>query len=191
MQGQATASLPTRTLVHRRCSCRSARGPRAVKASATRTASYSNPIGVHALVFSGDWSEESARRAASGATQAGYDLVEIPAFNADTLDIDMTASVFREHGVRAACSLGLSLDADISSTDREVVAKGAAQLEKALAFAFGIGAQHLCGILYSALAKYPQPPTAQGRKNCIEQLQQLATKAEHKGVKLCLEVVNR
>jgi D-psicose/D-tagatose/L-ribulose 3-epimerase len=142
-------------------------------------------------VFSGDWSEASVRKAASGAAKAGYSLVEIPSFNADRLDIAMTKRVFNEHGVRPACSLGLSLDADISSADRDVVAKGAVELEKALAFASGIGSKHLCGILYSALAKYPQPPTAEGRRNCIEQLQLLAIKAEDKGVKLCLEVVNR
>ncbi len=36
---------------------------------------YSNPIGVHALVFAGDWTEASATAAAAGAKAAGYDLV--------------------------------------------------------------------------------------------------------------------
>jgi D-psicose/D-tagatose/L-ribulose 3-epimerase len=153
--------------------------------------SYNNLIGVHALVFAGEWSEASARTAASGAAAAGYDLVEIPAFNAATLDSKMTKHVFAEHGVSAACSLGLSLDADISNADPEVVARGAAELDHALNFAAAVGAKHLCGILYSALAKYPGPPTAQGRKNCIRELRALADKAADNGVQLCLEVVNR
>eukprot|EP00878_Enallax_costatus_P018219 GHUV01019172.1.p1 GENE.GHUV01019172.1~~GHUV01019172.1.p1 ORF type:complete len:247 (+),score=60.07 GHUV01019172.1:1018-1758(+) len=103
----------------------------------------------------------------------------------------MTKRVFSEHGVKAACSLGLSLDADISSDDDTVVQQGAACLDNALAFAAGIGAQHLCGILYSALAKYPRPPTAAGRRNAIRELKVLADKAADRGVKVCLEVVNR
>lgn len=103
----------------------------------------------------------------------------------------MTRRVFAEHGEQAACSLGLSLDADISSADDAVVAKGAAELRKALTFAHGIGARHLCGILYSALAKYAGPPTAAGRRNAVRELRALASEAADKDVKLCLEVVNR
>lgn len=38
-------------------------------------AGYANPIGVHALVFAGDWSEASASAAVAGAKAAGYDMV--------------------------------------------------------------------------------------------------------------------
>lgn len=103
----------------------------------------------------------------------------------------MTRRVFAEHGLHPACSLGLSLGADISSDVPAVVAAGAAELDKALAFAAGIGARHLCGILYSALAKYPGPPTAQGRAHAIAELRRLGTQAADQGVQLCLEVVNR
>ncbi len=117
--------------------------------------------------------------------------LELAAFNADTFDVGMTRWVFAENSLRPACSLGLSLGADISSADKEVVAKGAAELDKALTFAAGIGAQHLCGILYSALAKYPGPPTPEGRANAVAELRKLADKAADRDVKLCLEVVNR
>lgn len=161
----------------------------AVRASAA--AAYANPIGVHALVFAGDWTQASIVAAASGAAKAGYDLLEIPAFNADKLDAELTRRIFTEHGVGAACSLGLSLDADISSDDSAIVAAGAAELDKALNFAAAVGASHLCGILYSALAKYPAPPTKQGRVNCVRELKLLAGKAADRRVKVCLEVVNR
>jgi D-psicose/D-tagatose/L-ribulose 3-epimerase len=76
-------------------------------------------------VFAGDWSEAGARAAAAGAAAAGYDLVEIAAFNAGRLNADMTRRVFAEHGVQAACSLGLTLDADVSSDSDEVRAAAA------------------------------------------------------------------
>jgi hypothetical protein len=46
--------------------------------------------------------------------------VEIASFNAASLDAGMTRRVFEQHGVQAACSLGLTLDADISSDSAEV-----------------------------------------------------------------------
>lgn len=38
-------------------------------------AGCTNPVGVHALVFAGDWSEASATTAVVGAKAAGYDMV--------------------------------------------------------------------------------------------------------------------
>jgi len=46
--------------------------------------------------------------------------VEIAAFNAAKLDADMTKRVFAEHSLQAACSLGLTPDADISNDSAEV-----------------------------------------------------------------------
>jgi hypothetical protein len=52
---------------------------------------------------------------------SGYDLVEIASFNAASLDAGMTRRVLQEQqGLQAACSLGLTLDADISSDSAEV-----------------------------------------------------------------------
>jgi hypothetical protein len=39
----------------------------ALRASAAATVAYTNPIGVHALVFAGDWTEAFITAAASGA----------------------------------------------------------------------------------------------------------------------------
>lgn len=46
--------------------------------------------------------------------------MEIAAFNAASLDAAMTRRVFQEHNLQAACSLGLTLDRDISSDSAEV-----------------------------------------------------------------------
>lgn len=73
----------------------------------------------------------------------------------------------------------------------QVVAKGAADLDAALTFAAAIGAKHLAGVLYSALAKYPAPPTPQGRATAAREIRTLAAKAEDKGIRVSLEVVNR
>ena len=62
----------------------------------------------------------------------------------------------------------------------------------ALDVSVGIGATHMCGILYSALGKYPNACTATGRANAVAAIKRLAKKAaDTSDVVLGLEVVNR
>ena len=46
------------------------------KAVAIRAQGPSNPIGIHAQVWVGDWSKDEAVKAISGTKKAGYDLIE-------------------------------------------------------------------------------------------------------------------
>jgi hypothetical protein len=56
--------------------------PSSVVVAAAESRAYSNPLGVHSLVWCGEWDEAAARRAAVGSAAAGFNLVEIPAFDA-------------------------------------------------------------------------------------------------------------
>ena len=145
----AVVPLPARPLRHSFAPVHASRHLFCCCTAAAGTGGYPNPLGVHALVFAGDLSEASVRTAAAGAAAAGYDILELPAFDAASIDAPMVRAVFAEHGLQPACSLGLSLGADVSSADPAVVARGAAELAAALDFAAAIGARHLCGILYS------------------------------------------
>ena len=94
--------------------------------------------------------------------------------------------------MNGTASLGLNPDADISSDDMVVAAAGEALLMDALKVASSFGSEYLCGVLYSALAKYPGPVSFQGRLNAINALRRVASAAKNDfGMKLCLEVVNR
>ncbi len=150
-----------------------------------------NRIGVHALVWVGGWSEAESDKAIGSAAALGYDLIEIPLLDPATVDAAVTARQLEIHGIRPATSLGLGFDNDISSTDPEVVARGAATLNDAVHVARDIGASYLGGVLFSALGKYLQPATEQGRRNSIEVLARLAETAKEAGVTLGLEPVNR
>lgn len=50
--------------------------------------------------------------------------MEIATFDVPNLDPAITKRVFAQHGLQPACSLGLTLDADISSEDAEVYKSG-------------------------------------------------------------------
>lgn len=150
-----------------------------------------NRIGAHALMWVGGWSEQECRQAIENSRATGYDLIEIPVLDPSSIDVAMTRKVLEEAGLSAACSLGLSFETDISSTDPEVVARGERLLHDALAVTRDLGAQYLGGVISSALGKYTDPPSKQGRANSVRVIQGLAEQAAASGITLGLEVVNR
>ncbi len=150
-----------------------------------------NKIGVHALVWVGGWSEAECRKAIESSKATGYDLIEIPALDPASINVEFTRQVLEQVGMEAVCSLGLNFDTDISSTDKEAVARGEQILKSALEVARGLGAKYLGGVLYSALGRYTAPPTEEGRTNCVNVLRRLAKQAGEYGMTLGLEAVNR
>ena len=42
-------------------------------------------VGIHSMVWVGDWSETAARQAISNSAEAGYDLIELSAIAPETL----------------------------------------------------------------------------------------------------------
>uniref|UniRef100_A0A7S0PKZ1 Xylose isomerase-like TIM barrel domain-containing protein n=1 Tax=Micromonas pusilla TaxID=38833 RepID=A0A7S0PKZ1_MICPS len=160
--------------------------------SAAASSGESSPLGVHALVWTGGWSAADANDACARTAAAGYDIIEIPLLNPRAVDVEMTRNALGTHGLRVATSLGLSFDADVSSDDASCVARGNALLDEALDVSVGIGATHMCGILYSALGKYPRRATSRGYRNAVAAIKRLAKRAaERSDVALGLEVVNR
>ncbi|MGW5670636.1 sugar phosphate isomerase/epimerase family protein [Micromonospora sp. NPDC003776] len=153
--------------------------------------SVRNPLGIHAAVFVGGWSPEERRTAAARARRAGYDVLEIPALDPAAVDIADTRAVLDEYGLAGVCSLGLDFDADISSPDPQVAARGEARLLAALDVAAGLGGGFMGGVIYSALGKYGRPMDPRGRDSMVAILRRLAGRAADLGVTLGLEAVNR
>ena len=150
-----------------------------------------NKLGIHALVWTGGWSEAESERAIAATAALGFDLIEIPLLDPAKVDPPRTRRQLEAHGIAAATSLGLNFAADISSADPEVAARGEALLNDALAVTGEIGADYMGGVIYSALGKYPGPATEEGRRHCVEALSRIAARAEERGVTLGLEPVNR
>lgn len=150
-----------------------------------------NPLGLHALVWTGEWTPESARYAIERTKAVGFDLIEIPILEPESFDIKMTRQLLVDNGLLAACSLGLSADTDVSSEDPGIVARGRDRLSAAIEVASGIGAGNLCGVLYSQLAKYPGPITTASRAHVVDSVAWLSEQVTAAGLPTSLEVVNR
>jgi D-psicose/D-tagatose/L-ribulose 3-epimerase len=150
-----------------------------------------NPLGLHALVWTGQWTPESARYAIENTKRIGFDLIEIPILEPEHFDIEMTRQLLADNDLQAACSLGLSEDTDVSSPDPTIVARGRDRLAAAVDVAAGIGAGNLCGVLYSRLGKYPEPLSPAGHENVVASIAWLAERTAQAGLPTSLEVVNR
>ena len=150
-----------------------------------------NRLGVHALVWAGGWSEAECSRAIRSTAELGYDFLEIPLLNPYGFPVDFTRARLEEHRLGATASLGLSEATDISSEDPETVKRGEDLLNTAVAVVRDLGATHFCGVIHSALKKYPQPRTERGVANVVEVLRRVAEKAHASSITVGVEVVNR
>jgi len=154
---------------------------------------FNKPLeyGGHALVWSGDWTPAGARRAIEGAARAGYDYIEIALLDPWKVDVALTKDLLQEFNLRAHASLGLSASTDVTSSNSAIIAKGDELLRQATDVLAGLGGTELCGVIYSALGKYPGPASKQNRANSVAAMQRLADYAADKGININLEVVNR
>ena len=150
-----------------------------------------NKIGIHALVWAGSWSAQECAYAIARTRDAGFDLIEFPVFQPRSLDIEAITRSVAEHGLDVTCSLGLSFDNDINSSDPASVARGEQLLNDALSAARDLGSPYLGGVIYSALGPYGDMPTEAGRRNSIEVIRRLAERAAASDITLGLEFVNR
>ena len=154
-------------------------------------ANIPNLLGVHALVWVGGWSNDQATEAIKNSAEAGYGLIEIPALDPKSIDTSHTKKVLAEYGMKGACSLGLSFDADINNEDPEIVKRGEARLMDALTVVEHLGGDYLGGVVFSALGKYKLPPTPKAIENATNSLRRLAKAAKERGITVGLEPVNR
>ncbi len=150
-----------------------------------------NPLGVHALVWTGGWSPDEAELAISSTARAGFDLIEIPALDPSRIDIADTRSRLDAHGLQAGVSLGLALDTDINSEDPALIDAGRQTLMNALGVARGVQASYLGGVIFSAMAKYLHPTTEASRRNSAAVIKELAQEAANDDITIGLEFVNR
>ena len=153
--------------------------------------SFSNPLGVHALVWAGDTSPASVAYAIAQTAETGFDLLEFSLHDSLNLDVAATRAQLAAAGLKVACSRGLAFDADVSSSDTAVVDRGAKLLHDSLVITANLGGTHFTGALYSALGKYGAPLSETGRANVVAVLIDLAKEARNRHMTLGLEVCNR
>ena len=150
-----------------------------------------NPLGIHALVWSGHWQRSDIDFAIGNSSKLGFDLIEIPLLNPYKFDADYTKKTLDINKIKAVTSLGLSDETDITSNDPQTRKNGEILLSKALEMTLKIGAKYMGGVLYSALKKYDHPPVKDAFNNSVEIIRNLCNQAKNMGITIGLEPVNR
>ena len=150
-----------------------------------------NKLGVHAFVWTADWTNENAARAIALTAETGFDLIELSSMDLRRIDTAFTRRELEKAGLGATMSFGLDGSEDVSSDDPERVRAGERQLLDGVSIARDLGATHVCGILYSAFQKYARPSTPDGMSRSVEVMRRVAEKAAASGIVLGMEVVNR
>jgi D-psicose/D-tagatose/L-ribulose 3-epimerase len=148
-------------------------------------------VGVHALVWVGGWSPEQCESALASTVAAGYDLIEIPAFDPAAIDAVATRAALQRHGLASSLSLGLDHATDINSEDLACVDRGRDTLMAALGLARDLGSVYLGGVIFGALDRYRTPTTAAARANSASVIREVAQQARADGIRIGLEFVNR
>ncbi len=150
-----------------------------------------NKLGVHAFVWTADWTNENAARAIALTAETGFDIIELSSMDLGRIDTDFARREIERAGLGATMSFGLDWSQDVSSDDPEKVRAGEAQLMRGLSVARDVGATHMCGILFSAFGKYSTPPTEDGIARSVEVVRRVGERAAESGIVLGMEVVNR
>ena len=148
-------------------------------------------LGIHSFVWTGGGTQGELETALAKSAECGYRLIEFAYLRPEKFDLGQLAKKAQSLDVEIAVTMGLPLEADVSSEDAAVVRAGEALLADAVRAVRDVGGKKLGGILYSAHTKYNKMPSDRGRKNSIAAIARTAEAAKSAGVDIVLEVVNR
>jgi D-psicose/D-tagatose/L-ribulose 3-epimerase len=148
-------------------------------------------LGIHSFVWTGGQSQSGLELALDKTAEHGYRMIEFAYLRPEKFDLDRLAQKAQELDIEIVVTMGLPAEADVSSEDPAVVARGRAILSDAVKAVRDIGGIRLGGILYSMHGKYDRMPTERGWMNSAEAIAAAADVAKLNGVQIVLEVVNR
>ena len=105
-------------------------------------------FGVHAGLWMAKWTDE-IKPILKIVSDIGFDGVEISLLGMDQYKARSLNKVIKDFKLEVTCSDGLSISADITSTDKDVVAKGEEHLRWGIETASLLGSHYLAGVIYS------------------------------------------
>jgi D-psicose/D-tagatose/L-ribulose 3-epimerase len=150
-----------------------------------------NKLGIHALVWVTEWTEESIRRAIGKTAETGYDLIEAVIFDPSEARPDVTARELAKAGLGVVTGMAQNPAADISSADPEIARRGERLIADALRATRDMGSKLLGGVTHTAMHRYLDAAQPGTRQRVTETYGRLADIAKSAGVRLGIEAVNR
>lgn len=148
-------------------------------------------LGIHSFVWTGGQTQEGLERALDKSAEHGYRMIEFAYLRPEKFDLNRLSKKAKDLDIDIVVTMGLPAEADVSSEDKDTVARGRAFLSDAVKAVRDVGGIRLGGILYSMHGKYGHMPSETGWKNSAAAIAATAEIAHDCGVELVLEIVNR
>ncbi|MFC1715190.1 sugar phosphate isomerase/epimerase family protein [Candidatus Poribacteria bacterium] len=147
--------------------------------------------GINFLLWSGDFNKDSLPLIQKAA-DIGFDGVEIPIFDPDTVDIKATGDALKAAGMECTgCSI-LGDDRDLISDDPAVRENAKKYMKECIEIVSALGGSLFCGPLYSAVGKLVgRSRTEEEWDLAVSGLKEVAKVAGDSGVTLAIEPLNR
>lgn len=148
-------------------------------------------LGVHAYAWYSLWRQDPLA-VLDRARGMGFDFVEVPLGELDTLDLRALRARILSLGLQACASTLLTEATDVTSEDPEVRRRGVDYLKRCVAAAVELGAPFVSGVVYAQHAKPGRDAaTAQEWDYAAQALREVARFARDYGVEIGIEPVNR
>jgi D-psicose/D-tagatose/L-ribulose 3-epimerase len=145
-------------------------------------------IGMHASLWTANWTREAAELACREAAEHKLDVIEFPLLVPESVDAPHSRKLFAKHGIEPTCSLCLPEDKMAAYEP----AKAEAFLKAALDKAHEVGVTFLGGVTFGALGwRSGKPPQKREYENMVKALKPAARYAKKRGITLGLEPCNR
>ena len=108
-------------------------------------------LGVHAGLWMAKWTDEITPILKIIA-DTGFDGVEISLLGMDQHKAQSLNKVIKDFNLEVTCSDGLSISADITSSDNSIVSKGIDHLKWGIETSSLLGANNLAGVVYAPVS---------------------------------------
>lgn len=151
-------------------------------------------FGINTWVWFSPTTTERFAEVVPKVRKMGFDAVEFGIEDTGALDYREARAVLEAHGCAVSVAAAMGPDRDLLADDPAVRDRARHYLEHCIDACHTLGAGNLVGPIYSAVGRVWQD-TAESRERhlgtLIDQLQALASRADDRGVTLCIEPLNR
>jgi D-psicose/D-tagatose/L-ribulose 3-epimerase len=124
----------------------------------------------------------------------GFDTIEVPIEDPETLDAVAAGKVIKDHGLEVTNCAAMGPGRDLVHPDKNIRSAGMDYIKKSVDAAHQMGSDTFAGPLYAEVGRLwsmTDEERASHEELLVSQLMELSDHAESAGVTLCVEALNR
>lgn len=150
-------------------------------------------IGVNTFLWTTTWNDRGEASVLLGRIKdLGFDAVQIPILNLDSLDPAWLGVAVADAGLRCFISAGLKPQTDVTSPDDATRSRGIQYLKRCVAVANELGCSFLSGSFHSVFGMKSEDPVGEAEwERSAACLREVARDADRRGMDIALEPINR